>query len=134
MPCSPQCSRCWSSPALHCSSSCMADLSQALLPSPACTCTKAGVFLLPTEEWCCILPKEHVQVSPHTGLCHVQINFQSSSQPRSAVLPSLPIFSGPAPAEGSLASDQDSSLNPAPIHCLPTPGDCQLTALCVQCD
>lgn len=45
-----------------------------------------------------------------------------------------PIFSGPAPAEGSLVSDQDSSLNPAPIHCLPTPGDCQLTALCVQCD
>lgn len=110
---------------------CMADLFQALLPSPAHTCTKAGVFP-PTNRGCASVPMDR---QAEHALCHVQINLYRScavdglSEPRSAVLSSLPLFSNlcsfltSAPAEGSLASDQDLFLNghtacscPLPAH------------------
>lgn len=66
-------------PAQLCSSSsCMADLFQVLLPSPALTCTKASAFLPPSQKWCCISQRSTckcpIDRQTERGLCHVQIN------------------------------------------------------------
>lgn len=132
---------------------CMADLFQALLSSPAHTCTKAGVLLPPTQQWCCILPKEDVQVSPLTGrlnlACVVHRLTQSHrscavdglSEQFSAKVSSSPIS---PPLFWHCPSWREPCLCPGlipecphrllPFTACPLLENYQLTPLCVQCD
>ena len=132
--------------------------SRLCCPAQPRVCTKTDVSLLPTERNSAVyLQTSAWQALPQidrqsrTGpMSHTDepspaevmwMGFQSSSQPCSAVLPSLPLSSGTKPVKGSLISAGSLTLTgthpwpltqPAPIHCLPTLGDYWLTPLSVQ--